>query len=137
MVLWRRKRPNELEAVNLLEVTPVRIADWEERSERVVVIRPHTSRQGLVGLIDRLLFLLSARRIRLDSIGSFAWTNLDGEQTVGQVAELLREKFGDEVNLAEERLGHLVRVFRREGLVAYKDWDEGILERTEPAQLRG
>jgi hypothetical protein len=126
-----------LEAVNLLEVTPVRIADWEERAERVVVIRPRTFRRGVVGLIDRLLFLLSARLIRLDSIGSFAWTNLDGEQTVGQVAELLRERFGEEVNPAEERLGHLVRVFRREGLVAYKDWDDEILERNEPAQRCG
>ena len=58
--MWRRKRRNELEDVNLLEVTPVRTADWIERGERVVVIRPQPERPGLRGLVDRLLFLLSA-----------------------------------------------------------------------------
>jgi len=85
MAFLRRKRPDELESVNLLELIPVRIAEWEERAERVVVIRPTSSRKGLVGLIDRFLYLLSARRIRLDPIGTFAWVNLDGERTVGEV----------------------------------------------------
>jgi hypothetical protein len=116
-----------LEAVNLLEVIPIRLADWEEKAERVVVIRPQTFRRGLEGLMDRLLFLLSARRIRLDSVGSFTWLNLDGERTVGQVAELLREEFGEKVHPADERLGHLVRVFRREGLVGYRGWDDEVI----------
>ena len=134
--MWRRKRRNELEDVNLLEVTPVRTADWIERGERVVVIRPQPERPGLRGLVDRLLFLLSARRIRLDAVGSFAWLHLDGERSVGQVAELLRKEFGERVEPAEERLGHLVRVFRREGLVGYRGWDEGLQD-SEGAADRG
>ncbi len=128
MAFLRRKRPDELESVNLLELIPVRIAEWEERAERVVVIRPTSSRKGLVGLIDRFLYLLSARRIRLDPIGTFAWVNLDGERTVGEVSELLRAKFGETVHPAEERLGHLVRVFRREGLIGYREWDDEVID---------
>ncbi len=131
--MWRRKRTDELEAVNLLEVTPVRLAEWEEKGERVVVVRPGPTRIGLAGIIDRLLYLLSARRIRLDSVGSFAWLKLDGELTVGQVAESLREEFGAKADPAEDRLGHLVRVFRREGLVAYRGWDDEVLDRTVAA----
>jgi len=126
--VWRRRRRDDLESVNLLEVTPVRLAEWEKRAERVVVIRPRPRRRGLRSLISSLLYLLSATRIRLDAVGSFAWLRLDGEHTVGQVAEMLREKFGEDVHPAEERLGHLVRVFRREGLVAYRGWDDEAIK---------
>jgi hypothetical protein len=128
--VWRRKRSDELESVNLLDVTPVRIAKWDEKAERVVLVRPKPSRKGLSGLVDRLLYLLSARRIRLDTVGSFAWLSLDGERTVGQVAAVLREKFGPDVEPAEDRLGHLVRVFHREGLVVYQGWDDDAIQDT-------
>ena len=136
MTLWRRKRPDELEAVNLLEVTPVRLAEWDERDGRVIVVRPQSTRAGLLGLVDRFLYLLSAKRIRLDAFGSFTWLQLNGERSVGQVVALLREEFGEEVEPAEERLGHLVRVFRREGLVAYRGWDDGVLRKTPTAGQR-
>ncbi len=133
MAFLVRKRVDELESVNLLGVTPVRLAEWEERGERVIVVRPKPHRGGLAGAIDRLLYMLSARRIRLDPVGSFAWLNLDGNLTVGQVAELLHEEFGEKVESAEERLGHLVRVFRREGLVAYPGWDDQVLKTARTA----
>jgi len=129
VTFWRRKRPDQLEEVNLLEVIPVRLAEWTERLGHVVVVRPKTLRSGPLGWIDLLLYLLSARRIRLDAFGSFAWLQLDGERSVGQVVVLMREEFGEKVEPAEERLGHLVRVFRREGFVAYLGWDDGVLQR--------
>lgn len=128
LFLWRREHRNELQSVNLLEVIPVRIAEWEEREDRVVLTRPKPPCSGIRGLIDRLLYLLSARRIRLDSVGSFAWLQLDGEHTVGQVALSLREEFGSDAEPAEERLGYLVRVFRREGLVGYRGWDDDSID---------
>jgi hypothetical protein len=117
----------ELESINLLDLTPLRIAHWEKRGDRVVVVRPKSTRTGVNGLIDRLLYALSARRIRLDSIGSFAWLRMDGQHTVAQVADLLREEYGAEVEPAEERLGKLVRAFRREGLISYPGWDDEVI----------
>ncbi|NIM49215.1 MAG: PqqD family peptide modification chaperone [Gemmatimonadales bacterium] len=110
--------------MNLLELVPVRIAEWEEVGERVVVIRPAPESKGLRSLLDRLLYELAAKRLRLDEVGSFAWRQLDGTRTVGEVAVQLRERFGDAVEPAEQRLGKLVSVFRREGLVAYPGFDD-------------
>ena len=129
--MWKRRRVDELETVNLLEVSPVRLAEWTEKQGRVVVVRPKALRPGPLGLIDHMLYLLSARRIRFDAFGSFAWLQLDGKRSVGQVVALLREEFGEKVEPAEERLGHLIRVFRREGFVAYPGWDDEVLRRTE------
>lgn len=125
--MWKRRRVDELETVNLLEVSPVRLAEWTEKQGRVVIFRPKTLRAGPLGWIDLVLYLLSARRIRLDALGSFAWLQLDSETSVGKVVARMREEFGEKVEPAEERLGHLIRVFRSQGFVAFPGWDEELL----------
>jgi hypothetical protein len=124
MVMARRKREAELKQVNLLDLAPVRVAVSEAQGELVVVHRPKPREHGLRRLGGLLLHVLSAHRIRLDQMGSFVWRRLDGRVTVRQLARELREQFGEAVEPAEERLGHLIRVLRREDLIAYPGWDE-------------
>ena len=122
-----RQKPNreeELEGVDLLRLAPFRLATWEEVDGRIVVTRPAPSTQGARGFLDGFLHRMSAKRIRLDAVGSFSWVNFDGERTVAEVAGLLKAEFGDRVDPAEERLGHLVRLLRTEGLLGYPGWDE-------------
>jgi hypothetical protein len=118
------RRPSVLDQVNLLNLAPVRIADWKEIERRVVVERPRPRSGGLRGLGYRVAYVLSARRLRLDEIGSFAWRHLDGVATVGEIARQMREELGERVEPAEERLGLFIRQLRREGLVAYPDEDQ-------------
>jgi hypothetical protein len=122
--MGRKRRERELEGVNVLELAPVRLAEWEDQDGRIVVLRPRPETGGFRGLVDRLFHRLSARRIRLDEVGGYAWLHLDGERTVGEVAALMRGEFGHRVDPAEERLGRLVLLLRREGLLAYPGWDE-------------
>jgi len=122
--MGRRKRESELEGVNLLGLAPVRVARWEEVEGRIVVLRPAPTTRGVRGALDRFFHRMSANRIRLDEVGSLAWKALDGDRTVSEVAALLRETFGENVDPAEERLGHLIWVMRKEGLLAYPGWDE-------------
>lgn len=121
-----KKRDTEtaLEGVNLLGLAPIRVADWEEVEGRVVVLRPEPQTRGLGGLMDRFFHRLSANRIRLDEVGGFAWSHFDGTRTVAEVADLMREKFGEVVDPVEERLGQFVWVMRREKLLGYPGWDE-------------
>ncbi len=121
----RRRRHDALAAVNVLEVVPVRVAEWEEQSEgRVVIHRPLPKTAGLRYLIDRLLFEMSTRRIRLDVVGSHAWQLFDGTQSVAEIVDALRVEFGDDVEPAEERVCKLVQMLRGQLLVAYRGIDE-------------
>jgi hypothetical protein len=36
----------------------------------------------------------------------------------------MRAEFGERVEPVEERLGHLIRVMRREGFIGYPGWDD-------------
>jgi hypothetical protein len=51
------------------------------------------------------------------------WDRLDGHHTVGEIAELARQELGEVVEPAEERVGRLVLMFRREDLVAFPGID--------------
>lgn len=107
---------------NLLELVPHRTASWSEDAGRVVVEIPAPSRPWLAPLAW-LSFKMSSKRIRLDEVGSLAWTLLDGRRSVGEVAAALRERFGDRVEPAEERLGTLLRMLHRGALVGYSGYD--------------
>ena len=119
----RRSREDPLGGINLLELAPVRVARWRQVEDRVVVERPKPRARFPRILLEWLLHLMAVKSLRLDEVGSYAWQLLDGEHTVGQVAAAVRERFGDAVEPAEERVGHLVRLLRQEGLVAYPEWD--------------
>lgn len=123
--MGRKEREEELGGVNLMGLAPFRIAEWEEVDGRVVVLRPYPATRGVRGILDRFFHRMSANRIRLDEVGSRAWRALDGDRTVAEVADLLRGEFGEKVQPAEERLGHLIWMMRREGLLGYRGWDDG------------
>lgn len=101
----------------------MRLAEWREEDGRVVLLRPKPSARGLARYKQWLAYQLSARRVRLDELSSFAWLRLDGKRSVGEIAAEMRREFGAAAEPAEERLGLLVRQLRGEEFVAYPGWD--------------
>lgn len=113
-----------IHTVNVLDVVPVRLADWEEHADAVVLIRPRPRAPWYLLPLEWLRHLLAVRRIRLDATGSAVWRACDGRRTVADVAPAVRETFGVDAEPVEQRVGLLVRRLRREGLLAYRDYDD-------------
>jgi len=109
--------------VNLLELAPVRVARWEQKAERIVVLRPSPGCRGWRTPFEWIAHALASPRLRLDEIGSFAWQRLDGRATVGEVAAAVRDRFGAAAEPVDERLGRLVRGLHRERLVDFPGLD--------------
>lgn len=112
---------DRLADVNLLDLTPVREAEWKDVDGWVVLERPPPSRGGLRGLGDRLSFAMAARRIRLDDMGSCSWKCFDGETTVAETCAVLRERFGASIEPVEDRLGRFVRYLHQDGFLSYRE----------------
>lgn len=108
-----------LAATNLLDVVPVRVAQWDEQADRVVVRRPRPHAPWYLLPLEWIRFGLAVPRIRLDAVGSAAWRACDGRNTVADIALRIRAEFGGPAEPVEERLGHLVRRLWREGLITY------------------
>ena len=43
-------------------------------------------------------------KVRLDDVGTFVWQKCDGETPVAEIAEGLRDEFGERIEPAEDRL---------------------------------
>ena len=104
-----------------MDLTPVREAEWKDVDGWVVLHRPLPSRRGLRGMARQLSYLMAARRIRLDDIGSCSWRCFDGRTTVSGVCAELRNRFGESVEPVEERLAHFVRYLHRDGFLSYRE----------------
>ena len=105
---------------NLLDMTPVREVEWEEDESGVVtLVRSRPRVRGPRSMGRWVSFMLAPPRIRLDEVGSFAWLRMSGSIDVGDLATLVREEFGDRVEPVNQRLGHLVRLLKRERFVSY------------------
>ena len=131
-----RRRPSDLGEVNLLDLRPVRTADWREDGGRVVVERSPPPARGLGRLLEAFSFLTGVKRLRLDALGGAVWRRLDGAATVGEVCAGLRAEFGAGCEPAEERLGLFLATLRRGKLIAYPGIDDQSIARwreREPA----
>jgi hypothetical protein len=116
-------RRADLGTVNVLDVVPVRLGDWEDAGDHVVVVRPPPRAAWYFLPVEWLRWALAVRRIRLDAVGSAAWRACDGTRRTGDIVPLIRSAFGADAEPIEDRLGQLIRRLRREGLLAYRDHD--------------
>ncbi len=106
-----------MENNSYLHIVPKRNADHEEDDEgRCVLLRP----KHLTGVLAKLLqpkLPKKYSRIRLDDIGTTVWKLVDGDLTVGQIADLLHEQMGDRVEPRYERVSTFVHSLHGNGLL--------------------
>ena len=59
-------------------------------------------------------------RIHLDEMGNFVWPLIDGQRTVYEIAELVREEFGEKAEPLYERLVRYIQNLEKYGFVEVK-----------------
>jgi len=92
-----------------------------EPASRVMIERPMPPVRGLRSLLARISALTGAKRLRLDERGSFLWRRIDGDRTAEELAEALREAFGEAVEPAGERVARFLYNLDREQLIELRD----------------
>jgi Coenzyme PQQ synthesis protein D (PqqD) len=107
--------------VNLLDLTPRHACGWEEKDGRIVLVRTRPRTSGPRAILDWLAYLLSAKRLRLDDLGTFCWRQIDGHCNAWEIATAARREFGEAAEPAETRVGHFLRLLQREELVEFAE----------------
>jgi hypothetical protein len=91
-------------APNLLDLKPSRLVECERTAEdRVVLLRPKFTWKPLAKLLQPRLGRPHFK-VHLDEIGTFFWDRIDGETTVGAMADAAREHFGETIEPVYDRL---------------------------------
>lgn len=114
----RTKRPER--QVNWLELRPVRLRDWKEYKGRVVLIAPRF-RSEFGFKMARLLRMKPNFHIRLDTYGSQVWNLMEGDLSVGALAQRLGELYGNEVEPLHDRLEEFLFMLEANEFIAYHD----------------
>ena len=57
--------------------------------------------------------------IALEKFGSFIWLQIDGAKTVGDIAGLVKDKFGDEAEPLYDRLVNYIIILKNNGFITY------------------
>ena len=124
MIRGRGTAEGERSGPNLLDLTPRREVQWEEREDGLVtLVRVKPAVRDLRSFRRWLSFMMAPPRIRLDEVGSYAWLNMNGDVDVRELVQRVRDEFGESAEPVAQRLGQFVRLLRRERFVTYLELD--------------
>ncbi len=105
------------QVLNLLDLKPVRLVDSERTDEgRVVLLKPKFTWGPLKKLLQPRL-KRPFYKIHLDEIGTFVWDQIDGETTVGLMADAALAHFGEKIEPVHGRLKTFLMQMERGGLI--------------------
>ncbi|MDD5718839.1 MAG: PqqD family protein [Candidatus Krumholzibacteria bacterium] len=117
---WRRRR---FQNTDYLDLVPARKVESEPGSDpaRLLLLLPRF-RDPILGRIlqPRLRQHRRFIRVPLDPRGSWLWTQVDGERTVGELARGFRAAFPADVEHVEVRICHYVAALESHGLLTLR-----------------
>jgi len=90
---------------------------WDEKEEIVTV---HMVHRGLHHMLAQKLFRAPrVSHITLDAFGSFLWKRIDGVRSVGDLAEELKARFGEEAEPLYDRLVQYMKILQNNHFILF------------------
>ena len=106
---------------NYLDKIPAR-ADLAWSTDETGIVTLHKENTGLFNrAAQKLLHKPKTSHIHLDEMGSFAWSLIDGKKTVGELAELAAQRFGDKADQAYLRMSKYIQILSSYEFVTLTD----------------
>lgn len=92
------------EPANVFDLRPSQLMRWESaEGDKVVVLVPKFRNRYVAKWIMPLLSKPNVR-VKLDEFGSFVWRQCDGKTTVAEIADRMKERFGESAESVDERV---------------------------------
>lgn len=115
------KRRKILKNANFLSLTPIRKFEHkEEENGTITVLIPRF--KGFIGsrlLQPRLKYPYMT--LELDSLGTDTWLLADGKHNVKQICNLLKEKYAEKIEPAEERVTKFLSGLYMQKLITFNE----------------
>ena len=111
-------------AENYLDYIPV-ISEKNTWSEEDGVVTVHMVHRGFyAGIAQKIFHRPRVSHIKLDGHGSFIFRHIDGVRTIGELASLVKEEFGDRAEPLYERLVQYMQILRNNGFIYFQGKDK-------------
>lgn len=109
---------------NFLELIPIPKAEinWQKDKEGMVTLE--IENKGFFNFLAQKLFKKpKISFVHLDETGSFIWPLLDGKADVEQIAQRVKEHFGQKADPLYERLCKYIKILESYGFIQLSDSD--------------
>lgn len=104
--------------INYLDYIPVQKFEWyiDESTAKVVIKREKFDNKLLQKFFSPRL-KKTYFEIKLDDFGTLVWTNCDGKKSILQISDILKDKFGEQVEPVYERVSMFIKRLEQERIV--------------------
>jgi hypothetical protein len=121
MGLFKQKQSGKSE-INYLELTPARKYDHEFRDDGdlVNILVPKFT-DKILGKYLQPKLKYKYLKADLDEFGSATWLKIDGKNTVAEIAGMLVEQFGDEIQPINKRLTMFLTQLYKSGFISFNE----------------
>lgn len=115
-----KKRRLDKPQINLLELVPVKNIKWEKKEDGLIVLlKPKFKhpffKKHVLPRMKKPYF-----KIKLDAVGSFVWEHCDGKKTVKEVAQRLKDEFGESAEPLYDRLALFLQSLEKNRFISFK-----------------
>lgn len=111
---------------NYLDFVPVHNPEFEWTADRDGLVTVHMVHKGVYAAIAQKFFHTPRiSHIHLDRYGSYLWQQINGQKDVGQLADDMREHFGEAAEPLYDRLIQYMQTLRNHRFVSFQEKDRG------------
>lgn len=105
---------------NYLDYVPKHNSLFECRENKKGHVEVKVHNKGIFNRIAQLI----ARKprysyIELDDFGTFVWHSIDGERSIYDIGQLVKEHFGDKAEPLYERLCYFIKLLHKNQFIVY------------------
>lgn len=105
---------------NYLDYVPVCAPGLEWEADKDGMVKIKVENKGFYNWLAQKFFKRPRfSTISLDEFGSFVWRQMDGKRTIYEIAQLVREKFGDKAEPLYERITRYFQILYRNHYIGY------------------
>lgn len=121
MQLTLKERKKILKNSNTLDLTPFKLFSEEVDKELLVTVivpkfKNELAKKFIVPKLKSADF-----RINLEKFGSAVWINIDGNNNIQEIINVVTEKFGNNLDQAEERITKFIFQLYEQKLISFNE----------------
>lgn len=104
---------------NYLEYIPVIVAEYETGDDGSITVLQEN--KGIMKwLTQKLIKKPRVSKIHLDKMGNFIWPLMNGENSILDIANAVKEQFGDEAEPLYDRLVKYIKTLESYGFISIR-----------------
>ena len=122
--MFGKKKKTTSPDINLLALIPEQTVKSIRGEDGIVTILGPRFRTGFMKKMVGSRLKSPYFKIALDDIGATVWENIDGSRKIGEIAIILKEKFGEKIEPCNDRLAVFFTQLEMSRFISYTNLEE-------------